>query len=98
MPRGLVLAPGGDFSPVSAASCQVLCSQYEQGAPGLARGIPILGVLEAWCPVQHGSSHEGDKEAGCVIQGGSALGEDSKSLSLHRVETEALVFSGDVSF
>lgn len=47
-----------------------------KGGPGLARGIHILGVLEAWCPVQHGSSHEGgDKEAGCDVQGGSALGE-----------------------
>ena len=96
--RGLGLAPGGDLSPVSAAGCQVLCSQCEQGTPGLARGIPILGVLEARCPVQHGSSHEGDKETGCVIQGRSALGEGSKSLSLHRVEAEALIFSGDVSF
>ena len=73
VPRGLGLAPGGDLSPVSAASCQALCSQCEQGTPGLARGIPILGVLEAWCPVQRGSSHEGEKEAGWVIQGGSAL-------------------------
>ena len=48
VPRGLGLAPVGDFSPVSAASCQVLCSHYEQGAPGPARGIPILGVLEAY--------------------------------------------------
>lgn len=79
------MPPGHLCQQPAAEPCAACC---EQGGPGLARGIHILGVLEAWCPVQHGSSYEGvDKEAGCDVQGGSALGEGVKSLSLHWVAT-----------
>lgn len=60
-----------------------------QGALGLAR-VHLPGVLEAWCPVHCGPSHErGDKEIGQDLQAGAALREVFKSSPTHQAAPEA---------